>query len=729
MIATGVPDGASRSADYFLHGTTVGAQRPARAQGRAGSGCSPPQASATCSRSRRGDRAERDDASGGRAAAARAAPPAAQVARAHPRRRHRRRRRSTRPRRPRRAAAFRDEGVECVAVVFINSHANPTHELARRARRCATAGFDGRHLALAPASRASTASTSAPRPPSIDAYVRPQCRSYLARLESTLRERGLRGRVPDHDLGRRLRWPSRGARSGRSRPSCPAPWRAPSGAGDALPALGIGTAVTADVGGTSFDTCLIVDGRPRVHTRARSPACRYRRRGSTSARSAPAAARSPTSTRRAAPRRAAQRGRAPGPAATGAGGTEPTVTDAAVRARHARRRATLAGGLQLDVDARAAARSSRSPSGSARRRRHCAPGILTIAAASMADAIREVTLEQGERPARRRARRLRRRRPAVRDACSPVELDIEQIVVPPHAGNFSALGPARCRTSVQHRGADASRPLDAPASSVPGARSTALADAARGARSPRARRQACSGRRRSTCASWARSTRSRLRRRAAPRSPTAMSRPCSSVPGEYRAAFGHVPAAAVELVSLRVAARSSFRALAEVAAPTGESVRSGLEAYSFTAWRHAAVRCARPLGARRRGVVRRAGDRARADDDELHRRRLRRGGQSRWVDRAAAGRGGMRAASEVRRQCHDSVLRARLHGHRTVGSDLDRGHPRRRHLGCRADEDRTLPHIAFAPDLRDGRLLVRAPRRRRTGCSPRPRRCRSSSAR
>ena len=98
--------------------------------------------------------------------------------------------------------------------------------------------------------------------------------------------------------------------------------------------------ITADVGGTSFDTCLITDGQRAGALRgAASSACRCRRRGSTCARSAPAAARSRTSTRRAccASARGA-RGPSPGPACYGRGGSEPTVTDAARRARHARRR-------------------------------------------------------------------------------------------------------------------------------------------------------------------------------------------------------------------------------------------------------------------------------------------------------------------------------------------------------------------------------------------------------
>jgi N-methylhydantoinase A len=68
-----------------------------------------------------------------------------------------------------------------------------------------------------------------------------------------------------------------------------------------------------------------------------------------------------------------------------------------------------------------------------------ARGILTIATANMANAIREITVEQGVDP--------RRCTIAPFGGAGPLfgtllarELDIRQIVVPPYAGNFSAWG-------------------------------------------------------------------------------------------------------------------------------------------------------------------------------------------------------------------------------------------------------------------------------------------------
>src|SRR5207302_648458 len=118
--------------------------------------------------------------------------------------------------------------------------------------------------------------------------------------------------------------------------------------------LGIGDAISADVGGTSFDTCLIVEGRPQLLYQG-------------------------------------------------------TIVGLPVQTSWIDVRSIGAG------------------------------GGLTIAAASMADAIREITVEQGRDP-----------REAVLVAfggAGPLfatlladELDIDRVVVPRHAGNFSAWG-------------------------------------------------------------------------------------------------------------------------------------------------------------------------------------------------------------------------------------------------------------------------------------------------
>ena len=101
------------------------------------------------------------------------------------------------------AEVFAREGVECVAIVFINSHANPAHEL-EAAQLLRDAGFGGplslSHQVTGQYREFERTSTTV-----VDAYVRPAVSGYLERLESGLGAEGFRGRVPDHDVVGRLR--------------------------------------------------------------------------------------------------------------------------------------------------------------------------------------------------------------------------------------------------------------------------------------------------------------------------------------------------------------------------------------------------------------------------------------------------------------------------------------------------------------------------------------------
>ena len=87
--------------------------------------------------------------------------------------------------------------------------------------------------------------------------------------------------------------------------------------------------------------------------------------------------------------------------ATGAAATQPTVTDAAFLLGMLGE-GQLASGIGLDAEqARGRARAARR-SASASTEDEVARGIMTIAAANMANAIREITIERGAGPARRR---------------------------------------------------------------------------------------------------------------------------------------------------------------------------------------------------------------------------------------------------------------------------------------------------------------------------------------
>jgi N-methylhydantoinase A len=333
------------------------------------------------------------------------------------------------------ADVFAAEGIKSAAIVFLHSYANPEHEL-RAADGLRQFGFEG-ELTLSHEVSGEYREYERTSTTVIDAYVRPKMTAYLRDLESELKRKAFRGDVLI-------------TRSGGGAMTVPEAERRPvetilsgpvagvEGAAALARDLDFDQVITADVGGTSFDTSLITNGQPHLIHQGRiaglpiqTPWIDVRSIG---AGGGSLAYVDVGGLLRVGP---ASAGAYPGPACYGRGGNEPTVTDAALILGMLGD-GRLAGGLRLDGTkahealAVIADRLSADVEGAAR-------GVLTIAVASMADAIREITVEEGKDP-----------RDTVLMAfggAGPVfgvllarDLDISQVVVPPFAGNFSAYG-------------------------------------------------------------------------------------------------------------------------------------------------------------------------------------------------------------------------------------------------------------------------------------------------
>jgi N-methylhydantoinase A len=327
---------------------------------------------------------------------------------------------------------FREAGVASIAVAFLNSYANPEHEL-DAARILGELGFDG-ELALSHEISGEYREYERTSTTVVDAFVRPSVRAYLERLESRLRELGFAGdTLVTRSGGGAMSFVEAQARPFETILSGPV--AGAQGAAALARELGIGEAISADVGGTSFDTCLIVEGRPQLLYEGRivglpvqTPWVDVRSIG---AGGGSIAYVDVGGLLRVGPRSAGAR---PGPACYARGGVEPTVTDAAL-ALGMLGPGELAGGVALD---RGLAMHALEQLGLGAAE-EAARGVITIAAASMADAIREITVEQGRDP-----------REAVLVAfggAGPLfatllasELEVARVVVPRYAGNFSAWG-------------------------------------------------------------------------------------------------------------------------------------------------------------------------------------------------------------------------------------------------------------------------------------------------
>ncbi len=272
----------------------------------------------------------------------------------------------------------------------------------------------------------------------INAYLSPETGSYLRRLVTRAEAEGLPGAIEVMrssgglmPIGEAALLPAAILLSGPA-----AGVVAAAAMGDVL---GRSRLVSFDMGGTSTDVCRIEDGRPEVLYER--PVAEYPcRMPSVAIHTVGAGGGSVAwvdggGSLRVGPRSS---GAMPGPASYGHGGTEPAVTDANVALGRIDPQGTLAGSLPIRADLAAAAldavggRLGLSTTDTAR-------GIVTVVEEVMAGAIRTVSIEQGADPREGylvafggagglHATALARR------------LDMAGVIVPPHAGVFSALG-------------------------------------------------------------------------------------------------------------------------------------------------------------------------------------------------------------------------------------------------------------------------------------------------
>jgi N-methylhydantoinase A len=143
-------------------------------------------------------------------------------------------------------------------------------------------------------------------------------------------------------------------------------------------------------------------------------------------------------------------GAVPGPACYGLGGAEPTVTDAYVVLGWIPSDRPLAGTIVLRRDralavvSALAARAALDPAA-------CALGIVRVAEASMARALRRVSVERGVDPSALTLLAFGGAGPLA--ACALAELlGVPRVLLPPHAGALSALGIAAANDTVEYAG-------------------------------------------------------------------------------------------------------------------------------------------------------------------------------------------------------------------------------------------------------------------------------------
>ncbi len=328
---------------------------------------------------------------------------------------------------------------DAVAICFLHSYANPDHE-----QRVADLLAD-----VAPGLSVVCSHEIAPEwreyertsTTVIAAYVAPIVERYLSELEREVGDRGLRGplRVMQSNGGVMMAAMAR-------RKAIQTLFSGPVGgtiacvavADDLRSEIEVGRLICVDMGGTSFDVSLVVDGEADVELESElerhpvlAPTVAIHTIGAGGGSVGHVAA----GGLRVGPRSA---GAEPGPACYGSGGTEPTVTDANLHLGRLPAIARLAGGLALDA---AAAGSALADVGEqlGLDAADLAVGLVAVADSTMANAIREITVLRGIDPRSFALVAFGGAGP-LHAAALADELEIGTVVVPADPGVLSAYG-------------------------------------------------------------------------------------------------------------------------------------------------------------------------------------------------------------------------------------------------------------------------------------------------
>ncbi len=286
-----------------------------------------------------------------------------------------------------------DEGVEAVAICLLHSYANGAHEA--RVEELCRERFDGgvylttSHDVLpiwGEYERFSTATVSA--------YIGPIVSRYLARLEQRLHELGFRGSLLIVQSDGLVQ--SAAASSKRAVELVGSgPAAAPTGALQWGRSLGFENLISVDMGGTSFDVCLVQQGVVPTTTEGwvgdERVAIQLVDVHSVGAGGGSIAWLDSVGLLRVGPQSA---GADPGPACYRRGGTQPTVTDADVVLGFVPTDYFLGGEIALDGElARQAVRQVAEPLGLDETR--AAEAIFTTVNSFMADQITEISTKRG----------------------------------------------------------------------------------------------------------------------------------------------------------------------------------------------------------------------------------------------------------------------------------------------------------------------------------------------
>lgn len=327
------------------------------------------------------------------------------------------------------------EDFEAIAVCFLHAYANPAHEL--RAREILKKALPNISVSLshqvAPEWREVERASSTV----MDAYVAPVVELYLHTLKAELGKSGMDKTV--HVMGS-----SGGVMTDRLATERPiatlmsGPVGGSIGGCELARRTGLKNLLCVDMGGTSFDLSLVVDGQPEMTSETvleGLPLLMSIVSIDTVGAGGGSIAWMEAGGLRVGPQSA---GSYPGPVCYSRGGAQPTVTDANLFLGRLGNDSLLDGKMKLDSEATGNALTKLGAE-IGLSDREIAEGILAISNAKMADAMRTITVGQGIDP--------RDFTLVAFGGAGPMhavelarELDMTQVLIPRFPGTFSAWG-------------------------------------------------------------------------------------------------------------------------------------------------------------------------------------------------------------------------------------------------------------------------------------------------
>ena len=326
-------------------------------------------------------------------------------------------------------------GITSVAVVFLHSYRNPKHEL--EAERIINARHPRISVSLSHRIANEWREYERTSTTVVNAAIAPTVQSYLAELGGKLQERGVDATVHIMQSNGGMSTAVR-AREQPVNTLLSGPVGGAIAAANLAERAGSKSAIAVDMGGTSFDVSLSLDGKPQIKREAMlegQPLIIPVIDVETIGAGGGSVAYESAGGLRVGPRSA---GAEPGPACYGRGGVEPTVTDANVHLGRVNPRYFLGGRMALHP-ARASDALGRLSRVLSVEPDRLAEGVLDVVNARMAGLIRQITVGRGLDP--------REFSMVAFGGAGPMhavflaeELGIDTVLVPHSPGTFSAHG-------------------------------------------------------------------------------------------------------------------------------------------------------------------------------------------------------------------------------------------------------------------------------------------------